>query len=368
MEEMVCRHCGGNQFKKIEDGEKGSIYLCLYCGTKYYEDGRQIIEDELQAELEVPDEKAEILISQKKLNPKRFSFYLSMFFLYLGASFAFLLVYMRVETNQKVGNSVDSSSSAVATHPSSWTDSELNNPDQNIGIAEVSLNQDKINKARASVEKFGGAQTAVYTARLDEAQKEHDALVQTYNTAHPAADVLKANEKDDFAVVSYYGEGGMFVAFLPDFGQYDEAQIRDMWGEPDKVITDASIFRKNLYPPQFSESEEAYKDPNNEYYRLNQEWLTGDLSLREQRAYNVGIYDYYVGADLSKELVYQDQGKPNVYLDEKGKASYVTPVLKYLMFPRNGEKYPDKGFKNNYPSSYPENYQFPEGPVASEVK
>lgn len=387
---MTCSHCGGNQFKQISEDKNGEIYQCLYCGRKYDEEGRKLDSEPIAVQEQKPAMQSPIAQATPVKKTKRnviggFLILISLIFI-LGKIFN--LVYLsnqRSETQssssiwsfdassyrKQMSNLFKNSSSLAAgaetsssTHPSSWADSVLNNPNKNVMIAELSLNQDDINLARASVKQYGGKESDSYSKRLDEAQKEHDTLSQKFTTTPAAADVLKSNEQDDFTIVTYYGEGDMFTAYLPDFDQYTEEQVLSMWGEPDEVITDEETIRNHLAPDR--DKDGSFKQ-GSEYWRLfAEEWQTGTMSWRELRAYNVGIYDLYLGGRFSKELVYQNQGKPNVYLDQEGKVVYVTPVLKYLMFPRNGEKYPDKGFKKDYPPSYPENYQFPKGPTDSE--
>jgi hypothetical protein len=235
-----------------------------------------------------------------------------------------------------------------------YSASALRNPTRRVMIAELNLSQENIDQARAAVKAHGGADTEAFNKRLDIAQKEHGEFVNKRVKVEPKSDVIIDNPDTKFDIPTYYGEQGMYEAYTPDFDQYSRDDIEKKWGTPDHIINSEDTIRKNIDTSN-RESEEA------KY--LREIWQTGTLSWREAKLYNLWLTDLYYGGHFSEEWIYHDQGKPNVIFDDQGKIAYVTPVFKYVLFPRNGEKYPDKGF-SSYPYEYPQVYQFPKGPVS----
>lgn len=323
MKGLVCKYCGGNQFQQTENG-----YQCSYCQAEYTFD-----------EAPVRSEHS----SESTKNPwvVRFAI-LSAFLLVLGVgSFLFFSgenTPARPDTNGKNG------------HPKSeYSPSQLSNPERNVRIAELSLNEEEIKLAKASIAEYGGDKTEEYEQRVADAEKEHDTLKKKRTRKPPKADMIIENPASEFAVTTYYREAGFLVAYGPEFDQYTTADILRIWGQPDEIITNSEAIQNNIR----LEFDEDSNPITYEAKVLREQWQTGQLTWREIRAFIAIVQDSsYAG--YSKQFVYEKQGKPNVYF-ENDRVGYVTPIPRYVSFTRLPEKYPREGL-GKYPDDFPEEY------------
>lgn len=322
MQELVCKYCGGNQFDKTEKG-----YTCTYCHAVY--------------ELEPVAEK-----SKRSLNKTRAARIALIAVPVLILSGAFLVGYAHKDellTQNPLTEELNGSSN------SDYSNEQLNNPEQNVRIAELSLNQADLDQAAASVKEYGGENTKKLKKRVKDAQAKHDSLKQNRLKVAPKADMLIENPDTDFGVVTYYREAGLFLAYGPDFTQYSVSDILRIWGQPDKIVTDADQIKENMLLKQ----DEKGNPLNYEAKVLQDQWMHGQLTWREVRAF-LAINQDSASGSYSKEFVYEKQGKPNVYFTD-GHVGYTTPILRYLSFTRQPEKYPRTGL-GKYPDDFPENY------------
>lgn len=333
MEGLVCKYCGGNQFNKTVKG-----YECTYCHTLY----------------EFEPEKKE------RLSNKNRRWSIAVFaILILGLGSNILIPYFsqlllkdgnlftvtKTNDSDEVTYSEKTSSSSKATYSAN----QLNNPERNVRIAELSLNQADIEQAVASVKKYGGEKTKKFEERLDKAKKEQIYLKKNRAKAAPKTDMLIENPDSEFAVTTYYREAGYLAAYGPEFNQYSPSDILGIWGQPDAVITDSDQIEKNLT----LEFDEKNNPISYEAKMINAQWQQGQLTWREVRAFSLILKDSSFAA-YTKEFVYEKQGKPNVYFTD-GHVGYVTPIIRYLSFTRLPEKYPREGL-GKYPDDFPKNY------------
>lgn len=318
MKGLICKHCGGNQFKETTKG-----YECEYCHAEF-ESGHH------------PEEK-------NKRKKYIISINLFVFFIMVLGSGLFFL-----NTNKEVKNPGTNLFSSVSKKQE-YSTNQLNNPESNVQIAELSLNQEDLDLARASIEEFGGENTKKFNKRLKRAQKEHDRLERKRPRKPPKANMIIENPDSDFSVTTYYRESGLFIAYGPKFDQYSTADIQNIWGKPDEIITDYKQIQQHLKIEYNEENEPITYEGK----VLRENLLKGKMTWREIRAFLV-INQDCAAANYSKLFVYEKQGKPNVYF-EKDHVDYVTPVLEYISFTRQPEKYPRIGL-GNYPDDFPKNY------------
>lgn len=215
-----------------------------------------------------------------------------------------------------------------------YTASQLKNPERNVRIAELSLNQAELKLASASVKEYGGDKTADFEERLKKAQAEHESLKNKRLKTAPKEDMIIENPDSEFAVTTYYREAGFLAAYGPNFDQYSSSDIIRIWGQPDDILTNSEKIQKNLTL--------EFDDQNNpvsyEAKVLREQWQQGKLTWREVRAFIAFVQDNsYAG--YTKQFVYEKQGKPNVYFTDD-QVGYVTPIVRYVSFTRLPEKYP----------------------------
>lgn len=320
MKGLVCKYCGGNHFNKIHEG-----YQCTYCHAIYeIEGGTETNKRRLAHKHRV------VLITLTVL-----------FVLILGSGF-FVLRSNNKPTSKTNPLTVAKSSSSIE---GLYSVGQLKNPERNVRIAELSLNQESIEQAKASVKEYGGADTEEFEQRIQAAQKEHNELKKKRLREPPKKDMIIVNPNSEFAVTTYYREAGFLAAYAPTFDQYSSADILRIWGKPDAIITDTEQIKKNL-------TVEFDKNSNPATYEakiLKEQWLESQMTWRELMAFLVIIKDNAAG-HYTKQFSYEKQGKPNVYF-EGDQVEYVTPILRYVAFTRIPEKYPRAGI-----GTAPENY------------
>ncbi|OFI46784.1 hypothetical protein BG262_03010 [Floricoccus penangensis] len=337
MDNFNCKYCGSSQFKKTKIGQE-----CLYCHAVYEKDNDS-------TELFIKNHKS------KKIN-KIFLFIAGLFVFISITAFVFSKLTNFNSHKDKVTSSstsyyknTTSNSSRTDIIKNTYDDNLLKNPDHSVKVAELSLVQSEIDLARASVKKYGGDDTKKFEKLLDEAQKEHDEQIKNRVVTPPKPDMIIDNPDSEFSITTYYREGGSFLAYNGDYNQYTSQDIINLWGHPDKVITDPDKIKKSL-SIDFGEN----KHPNNyETKVLQEQWKGGKITWRELRSFIAQVNDSTYGT-YSKEFIYESQGKPNVYF-ENDNVSYVTPILRYVFFPRLPEKYPKEGL-GKYPDDFPSNY------------
>lgn len=326
MKGLVCKYCGGNHFNKTKKG-----YECDYCHTVY--------------ELDEEEHSQEKNRRQKRPPIIRITLLVLVALLALTSSL--------ISEPKKVSRTTKphslTSSESKPLEKKEYSASELSNPERNVRIAELSLNQEAIELAEASIAEYGGEKTAEFEQRVAAAQKDHDTLKKERVKQPPKEDMIIENPDSEFSVTMYYREGGFFTAYGPDFDQYSSQDILRLWGKPDEIITDAEKIKQNL-TISFDENN---KSSSYEVKMIRKSWQQGLLTWREVRALLIIAYDRSHG-NYSKQFVYEKQGKPNVYF-EGDKVSYVTPLVRYVAFNRLPEKYPRAGL-GKYPDDFPENY------------
>ncbi|MBO0451739.1 DUF4947 domain-containing protein [Candidatus Enterococcus murrayae] len=326
MKGLVCKYCGGNRFNKAREG-----YECTYCHTVY--------------ELESEDELGQNTALRKKPPIIRITL-LVIFILFLTSSI--LISASREKASVKKNPSFNITKNN-SSKKAGYSAGQLSNPERNIRIAELSLNQKAIEQAKASIKEYGGENTKEFEARLIKAQTEHDSAKNNRTKTPPKADMIIENPNSEFAVTTYYREAGFLTAFGPDFNQYSASDIIRIWGQPDEIITDSEQIRKNLA----LEFDKEDNPVNHEAKMLREQWLQGQLTWREVRTF-IAINQDSTYGDYSKQFVYEKQGKPNVYFSNN-QIEYVTPIVRYVSFTRLPEKYPRAGL-GKYPDDFPENY------------
>lgn len=129
------------------------------------------------------------------------------------------------------------------------------------------------------------------------------------------------NPEDDDEEVSYQSSGdGNISAFVPDYSQYNKEQVISMLGEPSQIITDSATIRDRL--------------EDSEWQLIKAQYDLGKLSEEQAKAFMFATKDLSLAASMSLELellVYEDQGKPNVYLSEDS-VKFITPMTDYIDF------------------------------------
>ncbi|EOI04960.1 hypothetical protein UAY_00661 [Enterococcus moraviensis ATCC BAA-383] len=129
------------------------------------------------------------------------------------------------------------------------------------------------------------------------------------------------NPEDDNEEVSYQSSGdGNISAFVPDYSQYNKEEVISMLGEPSQIITDSATIRDRL--------------EDGEWQLIKQQFDLGKLSEEQAKAFMFATKDLSLAAAMSMELellVYEDQGKPNVYLSEDS-VKFITPMTDYIDF------------------------------------
>lgn len=324
MKGLVCKYCGGNHFDKTPEG-----YECTYCHALY----------------EYDDKNAPQNIPKKKIPILRLTLLLTLIIV-LTSSFILLS-----SKNQTSGKTIPylSTTKSKSSEKAAYSINQLKNPERNVRLAELSLNQEEIKQAQASVKEYGGENTKKFEERLKKAQKEHDSLKESRAKTAPKADMIIENPNSEFAVTTYYREAGFLAAYGPDFDHYSSADIVKIWGQPDEIITDSKKIHQNLAL--------AFDEDNNpvnyEAKMLRKQWVQGQLTWREVRAFIAINQDNSYGG-YEKQFVYEKQGKPNVYFSED-RVEYVTPIVRYVAFTRLPEKYARAGL-GKYPDDFPKNY------------
>lgn len=325
MQGLVCKYCGGTEFNETDHG-----YECMHCHAVYELDRVSEVKRTQQTEKKFP----------------KFYFYMGIIILIVLGSIFFELNNSpkRLLTKGDLENKQSTVSSS-----SDYSVSQLKNLERNVIVAELSLNQEALSLAKASIKEFGGKQTEEYEERLKSAQKEHDKMKKIRAKKPLKSDMLVENPDSDMAVTTYYRENGFFVAYGSEYDQYSDKDIIQIWGEPDEIITDPNKISDSLSIKYDDENNPA----NYETKVLKDQWLNGQITFREVRAFQAYVVDNsYAG--YTKEFVYQNQGKPNVYFNDN-QVGYVTPIVRYVSFLRLPEKYPYLGL-GKYPDDYPENY------------
>ncbi|MBO0423786.1 DUF4947 domain-containing protein [Enterococcus plantarum] len=129
------------------------------------------------------------------------------------------------------------------------------------------------------------------------------------------------NPEDDDEEVSYQSSGdGNISAFVPDYSQYNKEQVISKLGEPSQIITDSAAIRDRL--------EEG------EWQLIKEQFDLGKLSEEQAKAFMFATKDLSLAVSMNMELevlVYEDQGKPNVYLSENS-VQFITPMTDYIDF------------------------------------
>lgn len=324
MKGLVCNYCGGNHFNKTQEG-----YECTYCHAVYEY-----------------DDKSEAQNIPKKRLPILWVTLLLVLIIVLSSSF--ILFGSKDRTSSKTIPSLNTAKSN-GSEKAAYSISQLKNPERNVRLAELSLNQEEINQAKASVKEYGGENTQKFEERLKNAQKEHDSLKENRSKTAPKADMIIENPNSEFAVTTYYREAGFLAAYGPNFDHYSSSDILRIWGQPDEIITDSEKIHQNIA----LEFDEKNNPVNYEAKMLREQWLQGQLTWREVRAFIVINQDNTYGG-YEKQFVYEKQGKPNVYFSED-RVEYVTPLVRYVAFTRLPEKYSRAGM-GKYPDDFPENY------------
>ncbi|NVN58877.1 DUF4947 domain-containing protein [Enterococcus avium] len=330
MKGLVCKYCGGNQFEKIESG-----YECSYCHAVY--------------ELDAPP-------LEKRQPRKKLAFIISItLFLIVGILFisSILIPFSLKATPSKSGSKLTTfkpvTNAKSSTDSTTYSPSQLNNPERNVRIAELSLNQEEIDLALVSAEEYGGDKTEEFKERVSAAQKQHDTLEKNRLRTSPNEEMIIENPNSDFAITTYYREAGYLASYGPDFDQYSSSDILRIWGQPDKIVTDSEQIQKKL-ALKFDEQNNPI---NYEAKMLRKQWQQGELTWREVRAFIAINTDNTFGG-FTKLFVYEKQGKPNVYL-KNDQVGYVTPIVRYIYFNRLPEQYSRAGL-GKYPDDFPENY------------
>ncbi|GAA2906507.1 DUF4947 domain-containing protein [Enterococcus pseudoavium] len=220
MKGLVCKYCGGNHFNKTEEG-----YECDYCHTVY----------ELDETVEI--EKKSILPIVTRITPLLILVLIlgSYYFIFESKGFSQISKVINLPATNSKGN-----------ERGKYSVSQLKNPERNVRIAELSLNQEEINLAKASIAEYGGEQTGKFEQRLADAQNEHDQLIKNQAKEPPKKDMIIENPDSEFSITTYYREAGFLAAFGPDFDQYTSEDILRIWGNPDEIITDTQKIKKNL--------------------------------------------------------------------------------------------------------------------------
>lgn len=322
MKGVVCKYCGGNHFTKTAEG-----YECDYCHAVYETDSVPEIKEPRSTKKNV------IIIA------------LASIFILVFASSFFIL-----HSNEKIATKTSPSITTKAGNSNSaYSVSQLKNPERNVRIAELTLNQEEIKLAKVSAKEYGGEDREAFERRIANAQKEHDSLKKKRPKTAPKADMIIENPNSEFAVTTYYREAGFLAAYGPEFDQYSSADILRIWGQPDEIITDTEQIGENLA----IKSEEKGDVVSYETKVLREQCQQGKMTWREVRAFiALNIDNRY--AAYTKEFVYEKQGKPNVYFKED-RVGYVTPIVRYVSFTRLPEKYPRAGL-GKFPDDFPENY------------
>lgn len=331
MKGLVCNYCGGNQFKKTETG-----YECSYCHAVY--------------ELDAPP------LEKRSLRKKPLSIIGITLIIIVGILFisSILVPKSLKTTSSKIGPRLTTftpvTSAKSSTESTTYSPSQLNNPERNVRIAELSLNQAEIDLALVSAEEYGGDKTQDFKDRVVAAQKQRDTMEKNRLKTPPKEDMIIENPTSDFAITTYYREAGFLAAYGPDFDQYSSSDILRIWGQPDEIVTDTEQIQKKLA----LKFDKQNKPVNYEAKMLREQWQQGKLTWREVRAFIAINTDNTYGG-FNKLFVYEKQGKPNVYL-KNDQVGYVTPIVRYIHFSRLPEKYPRAGL-GKYPDDFPENYE-----------
>lgn len=330
MKGLVCKYCGGNQFEKTADG-----YECSYCHAVY--------------EFDSPP------LDKRQLKRKPLSIIVISLVLIVGILVisSILVPFSPKATPSKGRPKLTMFKPAISakssTDSTTYSPSQLKNPERNVRIAELSLNQKEIDLARVSAEEYGDDKTEEFKKRVSTAQKQHDTLEKSRLRTPPKEDMIIENPNSEFAITTYYREAGFLAAYGPDFDQYSSADILRIWGQPDEIVTDSEQIQKKL-ALTFDEQNNPI---NYEAKMLRKQWQQGDLTWREVRAFIAINTDNTFGG-FTKLFVYEKQGKPNVYFKDD-QVGYVTPIVRYIYFNRLPEQYSRAGL-GKYPDDFPENY------------
>lgn len=331
MKGLVCNYCGGNQFKKTETG-----YECNYCHAVY--------------ELDTPPLEKRAL-RKKPLSIIGITLILIVGILFISSMLAPIsLKATPSKSRPRFTTFKPSTSTQSSTDSTAYSPSQLKNPERNVRIAELSLNQAEIDLALVSAEEYGGDKTEELKKRVAAAQKQHDTLEKNRLKTPPKEDMIIANPTSDFAITTYFREAGFLAAYGPDFDQYSSSDILRIWGQPDEIVTDPEQIKTNLA----LKFDEQNNPVNYEAKMIRKQWQQGELTWREVRAFIAINTDNTFGG-FDKLFVYEKQGKPNVYF-KNDQVGYVTPIVRYIHFNRLPEQYPRAGL-GKYPDDFPENYE-----------
>lgn len=121
------------------------------------------------------------------------------------------------------------------------------------------------------------------------------------------------NDPDPIGYTSI--ETGGFMATVPDFTHYNEADVKTILGEPAAVLegSDPVSLKLNKEEPDL----------------ISNEYEKGNLTKNQGNAFITQVADAAFVA--TKVLVY-DNDKPNVYLSDKNEVVYITPRVAYINF------------------------------------
>lgn len=245
MEKLVCKYCGGNQFREEKDA-----YICTYCHTRYDK------------------------FSRNDLRGKR-SFFSSGKFVGLAIVLSWLAIFAILGVVISTGKRMNSQNNTVQSQPKAkpsasnsdfatsdsfsepsfsksasstpkYTEAELANPERNVLEAILSLDKDELVLAKASVDKYGGADTKRFTAELNQAEQERVKLQKNLPTQAENPKKLVPDPTKPLNRLTKNEAAGYFAAYMPYFTQYKPADIIRMWGKPDEILTDDATITKNL--------------------------------------------------------------------------------------------------------------------------
>lgn len=352
MKGLVCKYCGGNHFIKEKEG-----YVCEYCYTRYDNDISIIIDKKLQSRTKT------VFFIGGGIVILLGTIFLGGFLINsspeMSKSSSSSSTFQEAQSSKASGDQSTFSSSS-SNSQKEYTEMELQNPTENVLVAEFSLNLEDIQLAEVSVKKYGGNQTADFEKRLAEAQKQSE--LASKNTAkqsdHPKQLVQNPISKDGYTRLYYYRQNGAFQAGTPDFDQYSAEDIIKMWGKPDEILTDDTTITNNLGVDIGGDTEAGLTTEGKilwEHCYKTTSHGDGTLTWRDTRAYIAWLNDAAFGT-YSKALIYSKQGKPNVYFDDEGKIYYVSPIMKYLAIDRVPENFHPYEGLGKYPDDFPSNY------------
>lgn len=125
--------------------------------------------------------------------------------------------------------------------------------------------------------------------------------------------------EDDEVRYESYGEGS-FSAQLPDYKQYSSVDVISLLGQPDMTISDREVLSQRL--------------EEDEWELILAEVKAGHLTENQGKAFMIQSVDISAAASMGGNivgLIYEEQGKPNVYLIDD-EVAYLTPLTTYIDF------------------------------------